>query len=126
MVAQKQKLVPDAFLEEVAPNFDPLVLIGMDERYFREKVQQVLYGYMWENKFLRRNAAIALGNSKDGAAIEALGNALNDPEPMVRSYSAWALGRIGGAKSKKMLDKASSKEDNPDVSFELEQALLVT
>ncbi len=122
---QKQKLVPDAFLEEVAPNFDPYLLVGMDERYFREKVQQVLYGYMWENKFLKRNAAIALGNSGDDAAVDPLGNALADLEPMVRSYSAWALGRIGGAKSKNLLEKALKAEAAPEVLLELEAALSV-
>lgn len=122
---QKQKLVPDAFLEEAAPNFDPHLLLGMDERYFREKVQQVLYGYMWENKFLKRNAAIALGNSRDDAAIGPLGKAIADPESMVRSYSAWALGRIGGAKSKKLLEKALKGEDDPEVRSELEYALSV-
>jgi len=122
---QNQKLVPDAFLEEIAPVFDPLLLLDMDERYFREKVQQVLYGYMWENKFLRRNAAVALGNSGDDAAIGPLGKALADPEPMVRSYSAWALGRIGGTKSKKLLEKALPGEDDPVARFELESALSV-
>jgi epoxyqueuosine reductase len=122
---QKQILVPDAFLEEAAPNFDPLRLLTMDERYFREKVQQVLYGYMWESKFLKRNAAIALGNSGDDAAVGSLGNALNDPEPMVRSYSAWALGRIGGAKSKSLLEIVLSKEGDPKVRSELKYALSV-
>lgn len=120
---QNQKLVPDAFLEEIAPDFDPLLLLSMDEHFFREKVQQVLYGYMWENKFLRRNAAISLGNSGDDTAIGPLGNALNDPELMVRSYSAWALGRIGGTKSKKLLEKALSKEEDPGVRLEMQSAL---
>lgn len=120
---QSQKLVPDAFLEEIAPDFDPIILLSMDDLYFREKVQQVLYGYMWENKFLRRNAAISLGNSGNDAGIGPLGNALNDPELMVRSYSAWALGRIGGAKSKKLLEKALSKEEDPQVRLEMESAL---
>lgn len=45
---------------------------------------------------LRRNAAVALGNSLDRAAVPALVEALNgDPHPLVRGHAAWALGRIG-------------------------------
>jgi epoxyqueuosine reductase len=45
---------------------------------------------------LRRNAAVALGNSLDRAAVPALIRALQeDPHPLVRGHAAWALGRIG-------------------------------
>ena len=43
---------------------------------------------------LLRNAAVALGNRKDPAAIPALSRALSDPEPLVREHAAWALCRI--------------------------------
>jgi epoxyqueuosine reductase len=45
---------------------------------------------------LRRNAAVALGNSLDRSAVPALVEALlSDPSALVRSHAAWALGRIG-------------------------------
>ena len=119
----KQKLVPDAFLEEMAPNFDPKILLNMDDRYYQETVQQVLYGYMWEKKFLQRNAAIALGNSGDEAAVKPLTQAMEDPQEMVRHYSAWALGRIGGTKSKKILENALQKEESAAVQAEISSAL---
>jgi epoxyqueuosine reductase len=121
----KQKLVPDAYLGEIAPQFDPFVLINMDDRHFTEKVQQVLYGYIWEKKFLQRNAAIALGNSGDEGATPLLNRALDDPQEMVRQYSAWALGRIGGLKSKKALENALKREESTAAAEEIVLALEV-
>jgi epoxyqueuosine reductase len=118
-----QKLVPDIFLEQVAPRFDPALLIGMDDRYFLETVQQVLYGYIWEKKFIQRNAAIALGNSGDSAVITPLSRAMEDPEEMVRRYSAWGLGRLGGAKAKKALELSLHRENSTAVKTEIENAL---
>jgi epoxyqueuosine reductase len=43
---------------------------------------------------LLRNAALVLGNQGNAAAIPALEQALEDPEPVVREAAAWALARI--------------------------------
>jgi len=45
-----------------------------------------------------RNVCVALGNRRDAAAVPALIRALaGDPDPLVRSHAAWALGEIGAA-----------------------------
>jgi epoxyqueuosine reductase len=44
---------------------------------------------------LLRNGAVALGNWGSAEAVPVLAAALNDEEPLVRGYAAWALGRIG-------------------------------
>lgn len=119
----KQKLVQDAFLKEIAPKFDPLALLNMDAHYYHETVQPVLYGYMWEKKFMQRNAAIALGNTGDDIAVKPLSIAMEDPEEMVRAYSAWALGRIGGKKSKIELEKALARDISEKVKKEIEYAM---
>lgn len=119
----KQKLVPDSYLHEMAPRLDSKVLLLMDAQYYEKMVQPILYGYMWEKKFLQRNAAIALGNSKDRSVVDLLSRALVDPEDMVRFYTAWALGNIGGAKSKKVLEKAAGHETSREVSEEVKRAL---
>jgi len=41
-----------------------------------------------------RNVAVALGNSRNPAAVPALQKALDNPEPMVRKHAAWALDQI--------------------------------
>lgn len=46
---------------------------------------------------LLRNAAVALGNRRDRAAVPALTRALSDPEALVREHARWALARIAEA-----------------------------
>ena len=41
-----------------------------------------------------RNVAVALGNSKDPAAVPTLKKALKNPEQIVREHAAWALSQI--------------------------------
>jgi epoxyqueuosine reductase len=43
---------------------------------------------------MARNVCVALGNWGDPAAVDALGLALRDSEPVVREHAAWALGRV--------------------------------
>lgn len=119
----KQNLVPDVYLEEMAPKMDPKVLLAMDDNYFHNTVQQLLYGYIWDKKFLQRNAAIALGNSGDEKAVNLLASAMEDPEEIVRQYSAWALGRIGGRKSKSVLELKIKSEQSEKIKAEIASAL---
>jgi len=73
---------------------------------------------------LRRNAAVALGNSLDRAAVPALVRALtDDPHPMVRSHAAWALGRIGGNEALQHLHARLAQEPDTSVRGEIEAAL---
>jgi epoxyqueuosine reductase len=72
---------------------------------------------------LRRNAAIVLGNQGDHRAIPALSRALNDPVPMIRGASAWALGQLGGDSAHRALQSRLAVEDNADVQHELHAAL---
>ena len=49
----------------------------------------------WRGKaVLQRNAAVALGNSRDPAAVKPLVEALDDRKPLVRGHAAWALGQL--------------------------------
>jgi epoxyqueuosine reductase len=65
-------------------------LFALDDEGFRERFRHTP---LWRAKRrgLLRNAAIVLGNRPDPAAIPALAKGLNDPEPLVRAASAWAL-----------------------------------
>ena len=69
---------------------------------------------------LRRNAAMALGNALDRAAIPALADALAaDPHPLVRGAAAWALGRIGGPAARRALARARDAEIDETVVEEI-------
>jgi len=71
-----------------------------------------------------RNVAVALGNSADTSAIPALTHSLlNDPEPLVRSHAAWALGKIGGEIAMETLIQSAGTEENELVSAEIQAAL---
>jgi epoxyqueuosine reductase len=61
---------------------------------------------------LKRNAAVALGNSGDSRAVEPLARALRgDPSPLVRAHAAWALGRLGGPEARTALESALHDTD---------------
>jgi epoxyqueuosine reductase len=73
---------------------------------------------------LRRNAAVALGNSLDRAAVAALSGALrSDPAAVVRAHAAWALGRIGSPRALSALSQAAPVERSYDVRSEIAHAL---
>ncbi len=71
-----------------------------------------------------RNIAVALGNSRNSAAIFALSRALEgDAEPLVRGHAAWALGQIGGETARQVLSASADCELDPSVSQEIQAAL---
>ena len=72
---------------------------------------------------LLRNAAVALGNTKDPGAIPALADALGDDEPLVRGHAAWALGNVGGGRALAVLEEARKTEEDPGVIEEIDRAL---
>ena len=73
---------------------------------------------------LRRNVAVALGNARDPAAVPALGEALDDTDPLIRAHAAWALGRIGGECACDYLRGRARCERDPEVRDEIRLALL--
>jgi epoxyqueuosine reductase len=73
---------------------------------------------------LRRNAADALGNALDRAAVPALERALaGDPHPLVRGHAAWALGRIGSPRAVAALRAAATDCSDATVAAEIAAAL---
>lgn len=72
---------------------------------------------------LRRNAAVAMGNRGDERYLEPLRRGLEDADSVVRSHSAWALGRLGGAVARRALESALAAEEDPEVRAELRHAL---
>ncbi len=119
----KMKLPQDAFLEQIAQDFSLPKVLKMDDDFFARRVQPLMYNYMKEKKWFQRNAAIALGNTRDPEYIQDLGSAMQSPEEAVRGYSAWALGRIGGSGVKQILEMNLCRETSDDVRKEIESAL---
>ena len=88
--------------EDFQPRADanPVELAGLfslDDAAFRRLFRHTP---LWRSRRrgILRNAAIVLGNQRALHAVEALTTGLNDPEPLVREASAWALEQISGLK----------------------------
>jgi epoxyqueuosine reductase len=78
----------------------------------------------WRGKaVLQRNAAVALGNSRDPRAIPHLIAALEDRKALVRGHAAWALGELGGDDGREALTALLGRETEPWVREEAEAAL---
>jgi len=70
-----------------------------------------------------RNTAVTAGNDPDSRYIPLLSKLLvENPEPIVRSHAAWALGRIGGDEVDHFLKKRTQIEEDPRVLEEISLA----
>jgi epoxyqueuosine reductase len=70
-----------------------------------------------------RNTAVIAGNDPDSRYIPLLAKLLvENPEPIVRSHAAWALGRIGGDEVDHLLKKRTQIEEDPRVLEEISLA----
>ena len=72
---------------------------------------------------LKRNACVALGNSRDTFAVPALSRALLEEGPLVRRHAAWALGILGGPDSQTALQSALTSESDEPTRREIYDAL---
>lgn len=114
----------DEKLVERAKDFDLLTLLTMSPAHFLQKVYPLLYYIRQDKSYLwQRNAAVALGNEKNLEAIPYLIAALENPEPLVRTHVAWALGKIGGAQAKRALEEKEKFEPHERVRQEIKFAL---
>jgi epoxyqueuosine reductase len=97
-------------------------LLALDDEQFRQRYRRTP---IWRTKRrgLLRNAAVALGNIGGEDDLPALALALDDPEPLVRGHAAWAVGQIGGAASRAILEAARRREADVSVCSEIEAAL---
>jgi epoxyqueuosine reductase len=120
---EKERPMNPALMER-AEHFHISTLLTMSQQHYEERVWPLLYYIRKENRKLwQRNAAVALGNQGEPGSIPLLTAALEDPEPLVRSHVAWALGKIGGTKAKAALDKRRHSERDEKVRNEIEEAL---
>jgi epoxyqueuosine reductase len=99
-----------------------LDLMALDDKGFRRRFKGSAVKRV-KRRGLLRNAAVALGNWGDPAAVPALTSALNDAEPLIRGHAAWALGCIVADDARRALTHALSIETDEWVREELRLAL---
>lgn len=120
----KMRLTPNAYLNQVAAEFDLTRILDLTEEYYQKIIYPLMFNYHKEKKYFQRNAAIALGNTHDTMFVPNLVKAIQDPEPLVRGYTAWALGQIGGKHAKEALELAEKRERAEFALEEIEGALI--
>ena len=97
-------------------------VLTLDEAAFRHRFRGTAV-LRATRRGLVRNAAVALGNTGNRAAVAPLVTALSDPEALVRSHAAWALGQLGGPTARAALERHRPGEPDAAARREIEQAL---
>jgi epoxyqueuosine reductase len=73
---------------------------------------------------LARNVAVALGNTRNPAALQALAAALaHDPSVLVRGHAAWAVAAIGGQSARAILEQSRRNQRDGTVGAEIAHGL---
>jgi len=104
------------------PNPDLIDELKLSQEEFSKKFNKNPVKRTKRTGYLR-NVATALGSGKAREAIRPLGSVLEDPERLVRSHAAWALGQIDDLEAMGYLETAKKKEEDPMVREELIKAL---
>lgn len=84
----------DPLLEVLKDKFDLEQILLLTDEYYEEVVRPIMYNYIRDRNLFRRNAAIALGNSKDPSHIPALKKALSFDCEGVREAAQWAIEKL--------------------------------
>jgi len=84
----------DPFLERLANEFDLEKILLLEDAYYESVVYPIMYNYIRDLWLFQRNAAIALGNTKDPSHLPALIRAKEICPPEVQEYIDWAIKRI--------------------------------
>jgi epoxyqueuosine reductase len=107
-------------LEQLNPRLPDI--LGLDQGGFRARYGGTALSRT-KRRGLLRNAAVALGNSGNRDAVPVLVSVLSDPEPLVRSHAAWALGRLGGLAARTALERTRPLETDAVARQEIDAAL---
>lgn len=93
-------------------------LFELDEAGFRQRFRHTPF-WRAKRRGLLRNAALVLGNHPTPAALPALVQGLNAPEPLVRGACAWALRQLATAAAREALQQRLAVEEDPEVRQEI-------
>jgi len=97
-------LAADDGSTDLVPRLPELLALNDEEfgrRFTKSAVKRA------KRRGLLRNVAVALGNTRNPDAAAPLVRALEtEPEPLIRSHAAWALGQIGGRAARRALARA--------------------
>ncbi len=108
---------------EAQPDLIEWLHLTGDETLFRQKFRGTPL-LRPKRTGLRRNIAIALGNSRDAAALVPLTKAFeNEPDATVREHLIWALGQLGNRAARPFLEQALETEPDATVQAAINRAI---
>jgi epoxyqueuosine reductase len=114
---------PDLATGSLEASPDPVALLQMNADGFQRRFGGTAVTRAGRQG-LSRNAAVALGNRGAPGDVEPLAECLtHEPDPVVRSHAAWALGSIGGAEALAVLQARVPLERDETVLNEIAAAL---
>lgn len=121
----KSQFPKDQFLEKISRNFTLIDLLHITDDFYRKNVYPIMYNYIEDYKYFKRNAAVAIGNTGDSGMIPELAKILDneDEDELVRIHVAWAIGHIGGKKAKQVLLNRLDEEQSIATKQEIISAL---
>ncbi|MFI5398441.1 MAG: tRNA epoxyqueuosine(34) reductase QueG [Candidatus Binatia bacterium] len=98
-------------------------LLLLDRGAFRRRFRDSAISRAKRDGFVR-NVAVALGNTRNPAAVNVLAQALrHDASALVRAHAAWALGAIGDRWARHALQSARAGEPDEEVCREIDAAI---
>ncbi|MTI61131.1 MAG: tRNA epoxyqueuosine(34) reductase QueG [Firmicutes bacterium] len=118
------KNVPTDLHEE----FTPLLKAELSEIL---RIDNLAERDLWTNsalywrgpRILKRNAIINIANNRDRCYLSDLIQKIDDPSPIIRFYTAWAVGKIASKEYIKTLNNRLLEEKDKDVRNELKKAI---
>lgn len=120
---QSQKPTNHAEFQPLGHENLPLeTLLKMSNKEFQSIFGPTGAGWRGKNTLIR-NGIIALGNKGNGRTKQTLIDGLASTSPVVRGFSAWALGKIKDREGETILKEAWAKEQDEQVIQEIESAL---
>jgi len=106
--------------EAARPSLGGLLLMETEEYQQRSRGRALKRA---KQPGLQRNTAVALGNTGDRGVVEVLEKGLSNPDGLVRSHVAWAMGQLGGKRARGSLEQARRSEEDRVVGREIQSAL---
>jgi epoxyqueuosine reductase len=101
---------------------DVYAMLSSDDATLRAAVAHFYVPHN-EGRWLRRNALVVLGNTGGPDAVGVLSGYAAHRDPVLRGHAAWALGRIGDARSRAVLRRVVGGDADGRVAAEAMAAL---
>lgn len=95
-INDKLVLPKDEYLEEISKDITLSTILNMDDRFFKTRIQPIMYNYISDPRMFRRNAIIAMGNSEDQSYIQDLELVMKSDDNLIKEYAGWALDKLRG------------------------------